>query len=536
MLKRISFIFFTLLFASTSFAATVPTGIPVPPFGLDETVANTVGGGNNDYYTYWVDNSGSCSDSGKGTPSSPRCSFPSASSLSAGDVVQVRGGPYSFNSNYAISGTGTSSKPIFVRGPNYNNRVTINLNGSNAIATTGSYIIIENFKFTNQDEAFKASGSDHSALRYCEIQGTGTTADGAGQTISPGGSTYFVAAHNSVHDGGAWQASSQNDMHGLGTGSNHSYTWYLYNTVYRMGGDGVGNSHAANHTTHHVFVGGNTIYQCRENAIDFKEIHDVIISENEMYDFSSTNSSNGSAMVIHYGPNSGNGPYNIWVINNIIHDSVYAISTSDNQHDIYYIGNVIYDVKAGFYHNSSSGGEYFAYHNTIVDTEVGEYWGSGVDGLDIAGNLVAFASSAELRVEGNPEPRTNVANELYYDSSGSGVDVFWDGRTYSSVSAWTSASNEGSGTLDQNPQFNNYSGNDFSIKEGSACENVGKNMSSIMSAFQSAYGASLNKDINGNTRPSGVWDIGAYESGSSGGGGGTTVADPQNLEAIPPSQ
>lgn len=533
--KRISFIFIALLFASTSFAATVPTGIPAPPFGLDENVANTVGSGNNNYYTYWVDNSGSCSDSGSGTPSNPRCSFPSASSLSAGDVVQVRGGPYSFSSNYIISGTGTSTRPIIVRGPDDSNKVTINLNKSNRVATTGSYIIVENFKLTNQDEAFSASGSDHCALRYCEIQGTGTTADGAGQTIAPGGSTYFVAAYNTVHDAGDWDSSSQNDMHGLGTGSNHSYTWHLYNTVYNMGGDGVGNSHAANHTTHHVYIGGNTIYRCRENAIDLKEIHDVIISENEMYSYTSTGSSNGSAMVIHYGPNSGNGPYNIWVINNIIHDAVYGISTSDNQHGIYYIGNVLYDLNAGFYHNSSSGGEYFAYHNTIVDTQVGQHWGSSVEGLDIAGNLVAFASNAELRVEGSAEPRTNVARELYYDSGSTGVDIFWDGSTISSVSTWVSSTGEGSGSQQTDPLFNNYSGNDFSIKTGSPCTNSGKDMSAIMSAFRNAYGASLNKDINGATRPSGVWDIGAYQAGDSGGGGGTVVADPQNLEVVEPT-
>jgi hypothetical protein len=534
MLNRIGIVFIILLIASTSFAATVPTGIPEPPFGLDETVANTVGTGNNDYYTYWVDNSGSCSDGGKGKPASPRCTFPSAGSLIAGDVVQVRGGPYSFSHDYVVSGTGTTNEPIFVRGPDKNDRITINLNGSNAIAATGSYIIIENFKFTNQDEAFGASGSDHCVLRYCEIQGTGTTADGAGQTISPGGSTYLVAAYNFVHDGGDWQNASQNDMHGLGTGSHHSYTWYLYNTVYHMGGDGVGNSHSANHTSHHVYVGGNTIYQCRENAIDLKEIHDVILSENEMHSFSATNSSNGSAMVIHYGPNSGNGPFRIWVINNIIHDSVYGISTSDNQNDIYYIGNVLFNLKAGFYHNSSSGGEYFVYHNTIVDTQIAQYWGAGVNGLDIEGNVAAYASTAELRVEGRPEPDTNVANELYYDAGSSGANIFWDGKTYNSVSEWIIATHQGNGSVEQNPLFSNYSDRDFSIQSGSPCINSGKDMSAVMSAYNSSYGASLNKDINGTTRPSGVWDIGAYESGASP-GGGTVVAAPKNLKVVTPN-
>ena len=90
--------------------AVLPTGIPAPSFGLVETVQQLHGSAK--AATHVIDNGRACSDSNnpKGTQASPRCTFPSMTSLPAGAVVQVRGGPYDLTANLAIGGTGTAGE------------------------------------------------------------------------------------------------------------------------------------------------------------------------------------------------------------------------------------------------------------------------------------------------------------------------------------------------------------------------------------------------------------------------------------------
>lgn len=528
MVKLITIIFLSC-FLGTAFAATVPTGIPEPPFGLDETVANTVGSGDNNYYTYWIDESaGNCTDTSNpnGSPSSPRCTIPSLSSLSPGDVVQIRGS-YTLSSDLTITGTGTSGSPIFVRGDSTSNRTSIDLNSSYQIDINGDYVVFENFSLSGRDRAVSMTYTDYCVIRYVDITGTGTN-QGNGAVIAADYSNYLVRAHNSIHDAGNYLDTSQNDMHGFATGWYETYTWDLYNTCYHVGGDCSGNSHDANHNTHHLYIGGNTFYEPRENPIDLKEVNDVVISENHLYNVTespggSSVGAPGEAIVLHYGPTTDDGPYNVWVINNHIHDAVYGIVTSDVGTGIYAIGNVIYDCDIGI-NPDRGGGNFYAYHNTVVDCDKGISSGGSGDGsldtLDSHGNISAYATTYNLEVY-NSVVRSNstIDHELYYNG-GANLGIYW-GTTYTSISAWNTAETPiGDDSSEANPGFTNYAGNDFSL----TADIDGYNMASVMSTFYSAFGAYINKDIAGTTRPSGVWTQGAYEFD-----GGSTSSTGSNL-------
>ena len=89
---------------------TPPVGIPMPPFGITQ-VAGTP--------THYVDNTHSgATDSSNpnGSPTKPRLTIPTT--LSAGAVVEVRGGPYIISSQWSWTLNGTSSAPVFIKGIN----------------------------------------------------------------------------------------------------------------------------------------------------------------------------------------------------------------------------------------------------------------------------------------------------------------------------------------------------------------------------------------------------------------------------------
>lgn len=497
----------------------MPTGIPRPAFGLDETVASVYGDAN--YYTHWVDNTHpNTGASGNGTPSNPRSTFPAMTSLAAGSVVQVRGGTYSLSANMQISASGTSNSPVFIT-TGGTASVTIDLN-TRQIQIGGSYTIFEGFRTIDRDEAI-ACGGTSCVVRRCEIIGTGTAVDNNGSMISGGGSTNFVAAWNTVRDGGIWQSTSENDMHALGVGGNQHDTWYLWNTVYHCGGDGCGNGHDANHTTSGLYIGGNEFYECRENAIDLKEVHDVIISENHCHHFvaapGSPSTSPGEAIVIHYGPTTGDGPYNCWILNNIIHDCTMGIVSSNVQGTgSWWIGNLVYDCSIAL-NPDRGGGIVRCYHNTIVDCGVGISVGGNGQALTqfvAQGNLVVNANTTSgyhMEVfSSNVRPVSTVTNECYYQG-GSNVRIYW-GTNYTSVAAWISGTTAGDNSIQADPLFTNQAGDIFTLQAGSPCIGAGVSMAAVEDTFQSLFPGktvSLLADIDGTDRPDGVWDIGAYQ-------------------------
>ena len=504
-------------FSSAEAAYVLPVGIPAPSFGLEESVESVYG--NDNYYTHWIDNTAAnCSDSGNGSPATPRCTIPSVSSLAAGSVVQLRGGPY-IGSILTLGGYGTVLQPIFFRGPSSGNK--INLQRGIRIRNA-SYLIVENISWTGVvstpvDIRAGAIGESTTYISVRRNEATGTGTASAGSAFSGGGSSYDIAGHdivyawNSVHDFGVWQSATENDTHGFGVGSNHYNNWYLWNTAYHNSGDGIGNGHDANHKTYNLYIGGNHLYENRENAIDLKEVHNVVMSENDMHCYVPRYSSEGAAMVIHYGPTGGQGPYNTWTINNKIYDSTVGYAGSDVENGNYIIGNIFYNIDKAIALNNTGGGSYYVYHNTINNSGVGEWWGVTTDVLDVAGNIVANTTSgAHMRVDTSAERAlATFAKELYYQGDNN-VTIMW-GTTYNSVAAWIAGSGKGAGSLQANPLFNNAATHDYSIQSGSPAINAGKDMSSVAFAFQTAFGASLLKDRAGVDRPNGIWDIGAYE-------------------------
>ena len=478
-----------------------------------------------DYYTHWIDNthpSATDTSNPTGTPSVPRLTFPTMTGLAAGSVVQVRGGPYT-GSTLNINGAGTVSEPIFITGGTaYSGaelRRAIRVNGA------ASYIIIEGLLFTTVDESVCQLNPTTNVeitkvcVRDCEFIGNGVDT-GPGACCSYGTSfatqlSDLVWLRNKIHEFGDWTALTENDKHGYSGGINSTRIWHLDNEVYHCGGDAIQSGHGFSQDTNpttKLYIGRNHFYECGENGIDIKQVHDLVISENNLHDFP-TDIDAGQCMVLHYGPTTGQGCFNAWVLNNRFHDSNLGVTQSANREDApnFFIGNVFERITgAALSHNLTSGGASRCYHNTIVDCGQGHDFTSDIASLEIAGDIVDQAS---IHIEVNTTPDTRTAVKVCCYQGGSNVTIMWEGSTYTTVSTWISSTSTGDGSIQSNPLFTNRAANDFSLQVTSPCIGIGEDMSGVNTTFQATFGGSVSilKDRNGTTRPNGVWDIGAYQ-------------------------
>jgi hypothetical protein len=255
-----------------------PIGIPEPEFGIDETVESVYGSPT--HYTYYIDNThpnSTDTDNTKGSPTTPRKTIPS--SFTAGDVVQIHGGPYSNPggpARFYINGTGTASQPIIITGKNAASKpiLTNFIHISNA-----QYLIVEGLKLQTSVYAvdIRPLANDiaihHISIRDNEVIGNGVFQSkqsiGAGTTYNIP-IEYIVYYKNISSNAGQWDAIPEDDTACFSIQVNVKHAWVLENIGYRSGGDGVILAHNANFSTDHIYIGKNTFYQNRENGIDLK--------------------------------------------------------------------------------------------------------------------------------------------------------------------------------------------------------------------------------------------------------------------------
>ena len=527
----------------------MPTGIPTPTFGLTETVESVYG--SSTYYTYWVDNThpsaNNANNGGFGSPSLPRLTIPTGS-FPAGTVIQVRGGPYTIGSgNLPMAFAGTASQPCFVttgasRTVTYDifgavdtlswtGQVNLTNTGDRTVALSGTYYIFEGFRLSGGNESFFSLGATTSpstfcGLRDCETIGRGI-ALGNGVVMSLSNSTDAVISYNKLHEHGDYlQGAAENDLHGIGMGSNQVNTWALWNEVYHLGGDAIGNGHTSDFTCHHQYYGGNKLYACKENSIDIKECHTVVMSHNHCYDMLPSGTSPGEAMVFHSGGTGGaQQPSNLWVINNRIHNCRHGIVTTglDTGNTapagVWIIGNLLYDntnsdgSDAGI-DPDRGGGTARIYHNTV------DNWNRNIDregsmtSWTSGGNCSVNTTVAHFRLSGSGTATVNKDN---YYQGGSNVFIHWVGTNYTSSAAFDSAQSAVTGVTQFNPMFVDDANLDYQLQSGSPLIAAGIDMSTINDTFQSALGSTainILKDIYGNDRPDGVWSVGCAEQAS----------------------
>ncbi|MBS3062172.1 MAG: LamG domain-containing protein [Candidatus Diapherotrites archaeon] len=401
-----------------------PIGIPLPSFGIFESHVMYAGqegysDAGNGPYTYLVDNSSSaCTDSSnRGSPQKPRCTIPS--SLSAGDVVEIRGGPYSYDDRWLFTLNGSKQKPVFFRGENSSKKPVII---GKQVRFDGKFGIVENVVFDNSNILFYGDGFDHWSIRFNEFKNY-RPATGAGKVINlKENASDMVVYKNSIHDNGDVLSDVETDVHGFTVYSGSKNIWVVDNAFFNNAGDAVQFCHhCPEPVPHHVYIGRNVFHDDRENAIDIKESRDVVISENKMYGYVPASASDGSAIIVHYGPER------VWMLFNEIFDSSNGIRI-DGAKSAFAIGNVIHDIHH-YYSNGYDPSEIWQPGNGI--------WVRDVPVFSAVGNTL-FSVDAGIASPGNSSQKhfftNNIVSNLTEPSHHLGVE-------YTAVSSQSKAEN-----------------------------------------------------------------------------------------------
>ena len=248
--------------------------------------------------------------------------------------------------------------------------------------------------------------------------------------------------------------------------------WILENEMYHHGGDSVQVGHGGGNLVVGLYVGRNVMHHDRENAVDLKEVSNAVVSENTMYGYRETGSSEGAAVVIHYCP------INASILNNLIYDSQVGISSTSL--------------------NSTCSGQQVT--NRIM------------------GNVVQGSIGAAIQGWGTGKT-TQIANNTVYNAGAEGIDItnaglgsFAENNIVVGTRGIVGTGMTQRNNVTSNPGFVNAAGGDFRLASGSSAIDAGI-ASSAYSGFQSVYGVSAAVDRDGRARPGGGgWDVGAYES------------------------
>jgi len=315
---------------------TPPRGIPMPEFGVNETVEDTCG----DLTTVAFTDLESLSD------------------LAAGTVIEIPVGTHTASRTITISGTGTACQPIFVRGASSDARPVIHAD----VEISGSYVIVENLDFdlsTDENHRVGFDASDHTALRTSEVHGLDIRRNST--IVFMSNATHTVIYGNHIHDNGDFSAPGEIDVHGIGAGMSWD-AWIVDNHIHHNRGDGMQFGHQADNTLGRFYVGRNDIHDNGENSVDIKEASNVVISENRLHGETEGN------VVLH------DCPVNAALIFNEVYDAQYGVSLPSLESNcddelpvsLFVLGNDFHDITENGVQGWSSGKTYFIASNTFM--------------------------------------------------------------------------------------------------------------------------------------------------------------------------
>jgi len=511
-----------------------PIGIPAPSFGIDEVHTMYAGqyyaaGGftykdaGNGPYTHYVDNTdpnATNTDNPYGTPDRPRADIFDGSvlTLPPGSVVEIHGGPYTYSGWRRITSQGTAENPVFVRAVDPDDKVQINGSTGHDLRMEGTYLIVENLEFYHDAYPRVWEGAHHIGVRRCEVH------DPVGQWLAGGTALYagtytndVVFYQNHIHDKLKGTPSDPGDCHGVNIGSASYNIWVLENHIHDNSGDAFQAAHRASPAPHHVYVGRNVMHDDRENGVDLKTIHDVVVSENVMYGYAFSSTSIGDAIVVgSNGVTPGQyGPIRAWLLFNDVRDSYTGIRV-EGANDCWILGNRIHDTYANGIQldidpdssNINIVGNTIAF---VGGDGLHHSWQTGATEFHIEDNIFSNVGGDHIQLAQAIAQEADLTNNLFWQG-GENVSVRWGSTSYVGQSAsGINALPDSSGNVVGDPAFTDAVGRDFSLQQTSAAIDVGSE-SPAYAAFTSLYGRDIAKDTDGVVRPqAGGWDIGAYE-------------------------
>lgn len=503
---------------------TPPLGVPMPAFGITQTVASVYG--SDGFYTHWVDPThpnSTDSSNPNGSPTKPRKGIPG--NVAAGSVVVIAGG--TFNSGVDITAAGTASQPIFYRGLNPASKPLIK--GKLAIFGAAKYVIVENIAL---DRDYLSSGvnivgpAHHVTLRHSDIS------DAQGAVLIYDAVDNIVVFNNHIHDCGDLNATTDIDDNGviIGQGTN---CWVLDNLVRHCVGSGIVLNPGygePNTQINHCYAGRNQVYMVRQSGVWSKQSQDCVFSQNTVFTLKTVSHTSADGIGFQYGPER------LWILFNRVFDCEYGIRSGSNSvanpgQDLYIIGNVLHDIhdKRGQWDANNSwtnggivmpgGVNRYIYNNTVYNCDSG-IGCAGDGGFTMANNLVANVTKTGANHVWIPDEAGNTnwtltKNLLWQD--GGTVKVKFRSTVYNVATLQANQSSRASGNLAADPNLVAPTQGDFHPLSGSPVVDAGVAVD-FNTAYQASFGVPINTDPDGVPRPTdgngdgtAGWDMGAME-------------------------
>lgn len=479
----------------------MPIGIPMPSFGYQY---NTGGDA-----TIYVDNTNpNCDNSGNGTADQPLCDlFRGENSVTyeAGDVVNVLGGPYNISGDFELTLDGTEADPVVILGIG-SERMLFDGGGERSDFTwNGSFAVVENFDFFHMTR-HRIDGN-HMAFRNIGVRNPRDALIDFNPVVNVRGNDVLIYESEIGNN----RRDSDRDSHGIQAGQGSYNVWILDNEIYNNNGDSFQGCHECfDEPPHHVYIGRNIMHDDRENAVDLKTIHDVVVSENVMYGYGSSTTSGGDAMVVGsngFDDSINQGPRRIWVLHNEFRDSSRGVRVEGSE-DVWILGNVFISLNQGIQIDDKPHREITIASNTIRDVETGiGIYGCQPQSLSLLNNIVVNVSGRHVDLRSCSASILTIENNLFWNASGE-LSLRADGTNFTDLTTLNSevfaAEN-----IAADPSFEADS---LLPSASSPALNTGTSLEEIYTLFRSTWGSQIAYDRAGTPRPTGAdEDIGAYE-------------------------
>lgn len=516
---------------------------------IDDTISTIYGSSgyatsSNGPYTHYVDNSGTCSDSTNGTVASPRCNIPTT--IPAGSIVEIHGGPYTYSANFTITLNGTATQPVFFIA--LDGAIIRRVNNSKAINLSweGTDYILKNV-------TTRRIRNDINGTRWacydCDMGWTDKL--GLGMHDGPG-LVYRGRFHHNIGD----------DKHGLFIGSGGNRIHVVEPELDHNSGDGIQFCHNCSlPVPTKVFISGVDAHSNRENAIDLKFSSKVMICGGETYahrdttpnvpftlddaatetgyatwGFSatstSTSASDGEDIVL----GSDGDPTEVYMFRVTSHDSAAGFRIEGVGSTVGIANNLFYNNNRGFIWQKRSP-DYLICNNTFANNVNSDgFTQSAIAAQQLENEIYGdFENNIIYEMNGLlfDQRKSLIATQMNFDNNiayevGGTIDARWGGPT---VTVNDTASLNGLGDLNggaldpyQNnqwadPVFVDSAAGDYGIQVTSpAIDNATDCMERIQTAVDASfsdYTLNVMVDNAGNSIPTVNPDIGAFQFGSS---------------------
>lgn len=477
-------------------ASTMPAGIPFPTFGYDVDTSLPP--------TLWVDNTHPDCDDTQGTQAAPRCDLfagTDTAELDAGTVVSVAGGPYTLSEDKVLRFQGTPDAPVIIRGEGDTPRFQ-SADGRVRIRYEGTYAVVDNLEFLDRTQHQIPEETHHFTLRAVEIHNSEGVFIDFNPVVNIAGQDILI--HDSrIYDN---RRENDSDSHGVQAWQGAANVWLLDNELFNNNGDSFQGCHECfENPPHHVYIGRNEMHEDRENGVDLKTIHDVVVSENVLWGYGGSNTSAGDAMVIGsngFDDSTNQGPRNVWVLGNEFRDSPTGVRV-EGVEDAWLVGNVFRGLTQGLQIDNKEYRDVVIAGNTFHEMEGGIYSynsSCSADTVTMAGNI--FSSLTGRHIDVPDCPGWTLSNNLFSE-----VSIRFGGANETSVDA-INGLDAAMGNLEGDPQYEDG----LVPAATSPAVDMGADLGPYLEAVEAAYGGDAHFDRNHAPRPAGDgYDIGAYE-------------------------